>query len=134
MQLHLLVGDPQYDIPGYQTRETRHEAFVERGWAFLDEGLDGAVYRALVFASGAIHVTRFHDVHGTCRQGGAESCGRRGGQVTRYPVAKITASQDEILDDIVTDYLCHVHDSVSRDVRHGPYEIGLGLFFTILKK
>lgn len=113
LQFHLLVRHPEYDIPGYQARETRHKTLVKCGRALLDEGLDGAVYRALVLASGAIHVTRLHHVHRTRRQGGAETRGSRGRQVTRYPVAEIAAGQNEILDDIVTDYFRHVYDSVA---------------------
>lgn len=118
LQLDLLVGHPQYDVPGHQTRETRHEALVERARTLLNEGLDGAIDRALVLAGGAVHVARLHDIHRTRRQGSAESRNRRRCEVARHPIAEITAGEDEILDDIVTDYLRNVDDSVSRDVRH----------------
>lgn len=121
LQFHLLVCHPEDDVPRNQARETRHETLVKCGWALLGEGPDGAVYRALVLAGGAIHVTRLHHVYGTRCQSGAKSCGRRGCQVTRYPIAEIAADQNEILDDIVTDYLRHVHDSVPRDVWHSSF-------------
>lgn len=119
LQFHLLVRHPEYDIPGNQARETRHETLVKCERALLDEGPDGAVYRALVLADCAVHVTRLHYIHRTRCQSGAKSRGRCGRQVTRYPVVEIAADQNEILDDIVTDYLRHVHYSVPRDVRHG---------------
>lgn len=121
LQFHLLVRHPEYDIPGNQTRETRHETLVKCGRALLDEGPDSTVYRAFVLAGCAVHVTRLHHIHRTRRQSGAKSGGRRGCQVTWYPVAEIAADQNEILDDIITDYLRHVHDGVPRDVRHGSW-------------
>lgn len=119
VDLELLVGDPENDVPGHQAREARHEALVERGRALLHHHARGAVLDALVLAGGAVHVTSLHHVDGTRGQGGAEPRCHRGRYVTGYSVAEVAAVQDVVLDDVVANDLRHVHDRVPRDVRNG---------------
>lgn len=119
IDLELLVGDPKNDVPGNQPREAGYEAFIERGGALFHQHTNSAILGTLVFTRCAVHVTRLHHVNRTCSQGGAQSCSYGSGEMTRNAVTHATALQDEVLDHIVADDLCHVHYGVPRDVRNG---------------
>lgn len=119
VDLELFVGDPQNDVPGYQTREAGHEAFVERGRPFLHHHTNSAILHAFVLAGSAVHVTSLHHVYRTSSQGGAQPCSHCSSYMARDPIAQVVALQDEILDDVIADDLRHVYDRVSRDVGDG---------------
>ena len=119
VDLELFVGDPQNDVPGYQTGEAGHEAFVERGRPLLHHHTNGAILHAFVLVGSAVHVTSLHHVYRTGSQGGAQSCRHGSRYMARDPIAQVAALQNEILDDVIADDLRHVNDRVSRDVGDG---------------
>lgn len=124
VDLELLVGDPENDVPGNQAREAGHEAFVKRGWPFLHHHTNSAILDAFVLAGGAVHVTSLHHVDRAGGQRGAQPCRHGGRDVAGNPIAQVSVFQDEILDDVVANDLRHVHDRVSRDVGHSSLKKG----------
>lgn len=121
VDLELLVGDPENDVPGHQPSETWHEAFVKGRQTFLLHHTNSAFLDAFVFARGAVHVPSLHHVYRTRREGCAKAGCHSGGQMARNTVPEVARLQDEVFDDVVADDLCHVHYGVPRDVRNGSW-------------
>lgn len=113
LYFELFEGDPEHDVPGHETGETRNEALVEGTDTLVGEHTSSSIDSTSVLARRAVHVASFHDVDWCCCDGREQSGQSSCGEMAHDSVHQQSIIDYGLLDDVVAHNLGYVNYGIS---------------------